>query len=304
MLFVIILLNTDIEKVMSAFRTYSLTTIMAAVLIILISAIWAAVKWHFLLPTIPFSTILHASFVRYFYSLILVGQVAGDLSRIYTMRRHRQYPLSHIAASVLVDRIGGLISLLILALIGQLVTNYRLPPMLLMLMALGVLFLLFGLFILRFDSAYKTIESTLSAFKIRPNRFAIRISSHIGQFLDAIRQYSHKTGEICLNIFGNAIFQLLCIAATALLAGELNIHIPMTDWFWIFGLITMLQFLPISISGLGLREGGFIGILGLLGITGELALALSLSIFGLQIFLGLIGGIVALKGSNLHQAIQ
>lgn len=59
-------------------------------------------------------------------------------------------------------------------------------------------------------------------------------------------------------------------------------------------LVTLLTLLPVSLNGLGLREGGFVFFLGQLGIPQAQALALSLLVFGLTLLFSLAGGVCLL----------
>ena len=49
---------------------------------------------------------------------------------------------------------------------------------------------------------------------------------------------------------------------------------------------------PVSVAGIGLREGAFIGSLGFLGVSGERAIALSFGVFALMAFGAMVGWIV------------
>jgi hypothetical protein len=60
------------------------------------------------------------------------------------------------------------------------------------------------------------------------------------------------------------------------------------------GLISLLVFLPISISGIGVRELGFVGVLRLFEIDISTALTLSLLVFSLQIVGAAIGALFEL----------
>jgi hypothetical protein len=98
-----------------------------------------------------------------------------------------------------------------------------------------------------------------------------------------------------MGIVYGIIFQVLCILTTTLLANNLRISVSIIDWCWIFGVVTIILFFPISIGGIGVREGSFIGILGFMGVTSEKAIALSFSIFSLELLLGILGGILDCK---------
>lgn len=67
-----------------------------------------------------------------------------------------------------------------------------------------------------------------------------------------------------------------------MIAAEVGIELKMADWLWIFAVVSLAVLLPLSIGGIGIREGAFVGGLGYLNFSGKLALALSLAIFTLR----------------------
>ena len=76
----------------------------------------------------------------------------------------------------------------------------------------------------------------------------------------------------------------------------MDINISIASIGWIRSLVVLITMIPISISGMGLREGSFIFILGTYGVGEETAFAYSLLIFAVtRIFPGLLGGLFELK---------
>ena len=59
-----------------------------------------------------------------------------------------------------------------------------------------------------------------------------------------------------------------------LLSRGLQLHIGFFDWSLIVGALTLALFLPLTIGGLGVREGTLIGILGIYGYGSETAIAI------------------------------
>jgi len=57
-------------------------------------------------------------------------------------------------------------------------------------------------------------------------------------------------------------------------------------------LISFLLVLPISLSGLGVREGGYVYLFAQAGVSAPLALAMSLLFYALNVATGLIGGVL------------
>jgi uncharacterized membrane protein YbhN (UPF0104 family) len=80
--------------------------------------------------------------------------------------------------------------------------------------------------------------------------------------------------------------------AVAILASAMGEKIPILLLFVCLPIIITITSLPISISGLGVREGSFVLLLGLIGIKPAVATSLSLSWF-FSSFVGSIPGLAA-----------
>ena len=90
------------------------------------------------------------------------------------------------------------------------------------------------------------------------------------------------------------VFHLSQMSILALLAMALQLSIPWS-YFLVFGpLVNIFSALPISINGLGVREGGFVYFLSHIGLPREAAVAFALLWFALVLLSGLCGGAVYL----------
>lgn len=58
--------------------------------------------------------------------------------------------------------------------------------------------------------------------------------------------------------------------------------------------VSVLMLLPISVAGIGLREGGYVGLLALFGVSSDTSLALSFTFLGYALFGALLGGALEL----------
>ncbi|HEO72636.1 MAG TPA: flippase-like domain-containing protein [Candidatus Hydrogenedentes bacterium] len=82
------------------------------------------------------------------------------------------------------------------------------------------------------------------------------------------------------------------IAVFLLLARAVGLDIPLLALAWLRLIIIVVQLPPVSIAGLGMREGALVLLLPeLYGAASEQALALSFLLLGRRIFLGLLGGL-------------
>jgi uncharacterized protein (TIRG00374 family) len=87
--------------------------------------------------------------------------------------------------------------------------------------------------------------------------------------------------------------QTISLLAAYSLASALEIDIGILELAWVVGAVRLLVILPISPSGLGVREGALVVLLGAYGVRGQDALAFSLLGFATsELLIGLIGGLV------------
>ena len=93
----------------------------AALAVFILSQIIIGLRWWILLRTqqifIPFWAAVRLYFLGWFYNIIMPGSVGGDLVRLWYVTKHTEKKFE-AALSVLVDRIIGLISTLIIAAAG------------------------------------------------------------------------------------------------------------------------------------------------------------------------------------------
>jgi len=86
------------------------------------------------------------------------------------------------------------------------------------------------------------------------------------------------------------VFNVLLIAVNGIIALSLGVEIPLRYFLLFIPLISFLLVLPISLSGLGVREGGYVYLFAQAGVSAPLALAMSLLFYALNVATGLIGG--------------
>jgi len=91
------------------------------------------------------------------------------------------------------------------------------------------------------------------------------------------------------------LFQLGIVLTNYLFCQALDIPINYIQLLWVVAAVSLVQSVPISIAGVGVREGAYVYLLGLQSIAEPSALALSLLIFATQIIFALVGGLLQLQ---------
>jgi uncharacterized membrane protein YbhN (UPF0104 family) len=84
-------------------------------------------------------------------------------------------------------------------------------------------------------------------------------------------------------------YQLVVVAAAFLAARALGLAVGPTAILAFMPAVAIAQVLPISLGGLGVREGAFALFLGPLGIETSQAVALGLLVYGLNLAVSLLG---------------
>jgi uncharacterized protein (TIRG00374 family) len=101
----------------------------------------------------------------------------------------------------------------------------------------------------------------------------------LSEFYDYSHSYRNKKGIIGKALLISVLVQLAGILAVYILAVGIGEHIPFIACLVFLPLIVMFTALPISISGIGVRESAFVLFFGLIGIRPGVATAISLSWF-------------------------
>jgi hypothetical protein len=91
------------------------------------------------------------------------------------------------------------------------------------------------------------------------------------------------------------LWQLLSATGAYLCCLALSLKLSFWSILWIRALTTFAILLPISISGIGVREGVCVYLFSLMNLTPALALVFSMLLFFQQIFLGVIGATLEFK---------
>jgi hypothetical protein len=85
------------------------------------------------------------------------------------------------------------------------------------------------------------------------------------------------------------------------LGGALGLELPATAYCVAVPLASLLSALPISLNGVGVREGALVWVLTPYGVSGAQGIALGLLWFSVTVATGLIGGLVYLLGPPLDK---
>lgn len=282
------------SSIVKMISTYSLNVIFLAVSIHSVATLILALKWKMLLPGFSYARLLQFTFVGQFYAIVLPGQITGEIAKAYRVTRESVGNGGKVATSIAIDKIIGLMGVMLVTIFGLLFTD--LPERNIWIVFIFILLISFVTVFLIFSSVYvqQKILSFLQKFEIKFSKIK-KLFVFTQEMFVGFKQYLNKPILLVVSFLLAVLFQLLAVLIIYIFAQGLGIHIPIQNYLWIFGMVSLAVMLPVTIAGLGVREGLFVFFLLQFNVAPELALTLSLSVFSLQVFVALIGGIYELR---------
>jgi uncharacterized membrane protein YbhN (UPF0104 family) len=283
----LVIRNVDMAALANTFGKVRLQSLGMAVAIFFLSCGLAASKWRLLWQKATWWQLLNANFASQLYSLILPGQLAGEV--VKTFRVGRQFAdTTAVAASVVMDRATGLVGLLLLACAGALISRSAVAHSVLWLLALATIAILCVLYAIAYPSIRSAAYSASHTLGVR-YRWLERVSAKAVAFMSAWATLVSKPRTTAIAVCLGIAYQVMCVGVNVIIARDLGIEIALADWCWVFGLVAIALLLPLTLAGLGVREGTYAGLLGLLGVPIEKAVAVSILVFAISL-LGAVAG--------------
>lgn len=280
--------RVDLGQILQKLSDISLGLFLILLILNVAGVYLNAYKWRMLLPDARIIELLRACFASYYYSLLLPGQLVQEAAKAYSLGQVGAISMHKIAASVVVDKVASILGLLIVSLVGLAMSSIQLSQFVWIFFLSGCVVASVALFILRWDTALKITNKICDQLESRYAYFGF-VFSGIKRIVGAWQEYSGNPGMLGRNVLLSVCYQLTGVIMFYLISIELQLQIGFFDWCWVIGVLTLALFLPLTIGGLGVREGTLIGVLGLLGCSKEVALVISLLAFGFTILLAILG---------------
>jgi uncharacterized membrane protein YbhN (UPF0104 family) len=205
-------------------------------------------------------------------NLFVPGLIGGDAARAtYLGLRHRR--ISEAIASVVADRGIGLVALFWMAAIGAVtVSSVRLPSSLIFAVAAIGIFLLIGF--------------CLAPLLIAPLR---RVGGGIGKAIAPLLPYIERPAALTPAIILSLILQASLAFCQYLLAVGMGLRLPLSAVLLVVPMANVAASLPLTLNGLGVREGAYVLLFGMAGVAHQDAVALGLLWFASTMVGGLAG---------------
>jgi glycosyltransferase 2 family protein len=250
----------------------------------------SAYRWQILAHAqgdqVPLAFLAKSYLVAQFFNNFLPTRFGGDIVRIWDGSRYSK-SLVKSSAIVLVDRFTGIIVLFLMAVVASL---FRLD----MARRIPVVWisLLLGLLGLSLITVFFLPVFARRLGSLRLKGLFDRLRGKILLLRETILHYRTQKRAFLRATFWAVLLQLNVLLYYFLIGLALHLNIHFIDYFIFIPIVLVIQIIPITINGLGLREGSYIEIFKFYGISPQSAVSFSLVDVGFNLVLGLIGGII------------
>lgn len=251
----------------------------------------SAYRWQILIRAqeedIPLGFLAKSYLVGNFFNLFLPTRFGGDVVRIWDGSRY-SHSLLKSSAIVLVERFTGVLVLFSFAFGVSLLRldMARKLPVIWISLLVGFFGLLAVFFFLS-SPAYILFR------RIPEKGILTTIKTKAFEFRKIILIYRNKKAAFLKALFWALLLQINVILHYYLAGRAFQLEIPLLDYFIFIPIILLILTIPVTISGLGLREMLFIQIFSTYGIAEYLAFSFSLvADFVFTLIIGIIGGII------------
>ncbi len=252
-----------------------------------------AARWHGLLRAVGARVsggrAVYLYFIGAFFNTFLPTGFGGDVVRVLEIGPGATS--AQAAGTALVDRLTGFIMLFVLAL-AALPWAYPLLPgnlaLVIDLLALGVLV---GSALLFEGRLIRRLTGWL------PRAISPAGDAWIGRTYAVITACGWR--GIAGALAWSLVFNVQLIVTNVLVARALGLAVSPWVFFAFVPVTTAALLAPISISGLGVREGLYVLLFGQVGVGQTQAVALSLGVYSLDVAMGLLGGAIYLGAGLL-----
>lgn len=256
-------INTD--KLLSILYDIKIPFLLLAILFQFLSNLVASFRWNLIMTSLDFKEKLVVYIKSYFkgtfFNQALPSSIGGDAIRVLELGA-KGYSKREAFYGIFIDRIIGLLGLLLLNLIANFMNSNLLPSWLFNLINLIGIGSILGLIMLVLIRKIKQFED-------------LPILGLVYNLSRRFRKVYNNLTNIIIQTSLSIVIHLLSIIAIYAISIALGMDYSLWVFLVIFPPVILFTLIPISLAGWGVREGAMIGLFMLIGAPKEAVLSLS-----------------------------
>jgi len=250
LLLVFLALRMDLRQFWNVLASARWALVAVAVLIQLCTAVLSIGRWQLIVRKFdiqtPLSGLAQMTFIGYFFNLFLPSAFGGDFFRAYYLSKREKRGMSTTITTILLDRAGGLVSLLLIGTLALAFNPIRVRgvPLLPVFAAMLVAFLV-GIVLLFNDWTHRGIRRLLERF----NREDIETKMEL--VAGGLERLRRSPGTIVALMSISMVIQVAVVIMMWVAALAISIDAPLAVFFSFIPVVNVSLAVPLTINGLG-----------------------------------------------------
>lgn len=294
----VIIKNVDWANIWESLKNTNIYWITAAFILMILNVYVSAYKWKIHLDVhkinFSFNQLSKFYYIGAFFNNFLPTTVGGDGYRVYKTFQDDKSKAGPFVA-VVMERVTGMIALIILGVIGAVIAYISDKDQLSEYLLLAGSGILLVLLVAVLAVKYKGEKLKELSLKYLPQK--------MNSLIERLTDYKGQTYNIFLIVLISVIFNLMLIASRIFLLFSVNETCTFFQMAIVLAGSNIIALIPISINGIGLRDGSFVYLLTYYGVSYDPSVLVAVLIRILNIPLSLIGGLYYLgnKSSKIEK---
>ncbi len=305
----------NFEEIIDAFSNLNINYwfIILSFIMYCIVILLCVIRWHLLLYTqmisVSFFYLIRSFLIGSFFNNFLPGSIGGNIYRIYDTSKIKNSSVVKAATVVLMDRLIGFMSSAIFLMatlafgflnnlnIGSMMQGRRITNQMLIIFVIIIFIILLSLMLVLLFPDFFKLGRIFKKIK-----FLHRWKDKFKQIYDALIRFRKFKSIILLAIGLSFILQFVYALVYYFAGYALGINeLSLLTVVFITQISIVITMLPISIGGIGVREGIFVVLAGAFGAPRNIATIVSLIVLVVLLIPGVAGSIFFISRSSMDK---
>lgn len=284
------LMRDDISEIWGTISGSNLNLIVLGLILVACNVAMLAVRLKIIFEgedlTVTWREALQLTYVGYYFNNFMPTAVGGDIVKAHYASQANQKRMQSYA-SVMMDRVIGLYTFLMVAAVALLVDRGRfnvpvIRPMVFLFVLMGIA----GFIMLTNKAVARFMRNLFGRMKM------LKLGEKLNSFYDIVHDYRNRLDVVGKALLISIIAQSVYFFVMYLFFIALGVPVKLGNIFLVMPVVTFISMLP-SLGGLGVREGAIVTFFAPLAGK-DTAFAASLLLLSTFICSSIIGGIIYL----------
>lgn len=290
---------TRLDQLEESFLKIGVITIVLTVIVYFSSILLSVKRWQILnkkAGIIVNDTELYRSYlIGAFFNNFMPSSIGGDVSKLFTIKVDKGQKVQ-LGVTVIGERFAGLLTNLILGIsFGVFLINEDEIVFTVWIILLVGFIALLVLFLLR--TKIKKIGNLVKLYDLLPKG----VRTKLEKILNVLSSFQLSNRELIKLFLYSTLIGATSVISLNLYLSDMGYPILISPLFFMVASTMIISLIPISLNAIGIKEFGYVVVMGIFGISRPDALAIAIVSRVTMIVTSLIGGILVLlqrqKGS-------